>query len=59
VNAEKEKMKSNLLRAIAHDLRTPLAGILGASSAIHENKDTLDEHTRDKLNTDIQEEVQC
>ncbi len=32
VEAEKEKMRSNLLRAIAHDLRTPLAGILGASS---------------------------
>jgi len=58
VEAEKEKMRSNLLRAIAHDLRTPLAGILGASSAIRENRDNLDETTRDKLNTDIQEEAQ-
>jgi len=58
VEAEKEKMRSNLLRAIAHDLRTPLAGILGASSAIRENKHTLDENTREKLNTDIQEEAQ-
>ena len=57
VEAEKEKMRSNLLRAIAHDLRTPLSGILGASSAIRENKKTLDEHTRDKLNADIQEEA--
>ncbi|WP_033165334.1 sensor histidine kinase KdpD [Clostridium sp. KNHs205] len=58
VDAEKEKMRSNLLRAIAHDLRTPLAGILGASSAIRENTKNLDECTRDKLNADIQEEAQ-
>lgn len=58
VEAEKEKMRSNLLRAIAHDLRTPLAGILGASSAIRENKKSLDESMREKLNGDIQEEAQ-
>ena len=58
VEAEKEKMRSNLLRAIAHDLRTPLAGILGASSAIRDNKNTLDEKTCEKLNGDIQEEAQ-
>lgn len=58
VEAEKEKMRSNLLRSIAHDLRTPLAGILGASSAIRENGKKLDENTRDKLNADIQEEAQ-
>jgi len=58
VNSEKEKMRSNLLRAIAHDLRTPLAGILGASSVIRENKDTLDDSIKDKLNLDIQEEAQ-
>lgn len=32
--AEREKMHANLLRAIAHDIRTPLASILGASSAL-------------------------
>ncbi|MEA4898619.1 MAG: sensor histidine kinase KdpD [Christensenellaceae bacterium] len=58
VEAEKEKMRSNLLRAIAHDLRTPLAGILGASSAIRENGKSLDESIREKLNADIQEEAQ-
>lgn len=58
VEAEKEKMRSNLLRAIAHDLRTPLAGILGASSVIRENRNTLDESTSEKLNADIQEEAQ-
>lgn len=34
--AEREKMRANLLRAVAHDIRTPLASILGASSALAE-----------------------
>ncbi len=34
--AEREKMHANLLRAIAHDIRTPLASILGASSALRD-----------------------
>ena len=35
---EREKMRANLLRAIAHDIRTPLASILGASSALTEQE---------------------
>ena len=34
LRAEKEKMRANLLRAVSHDLRTPLTGIIGASSPI-------------------------
>ncbi len=33
MEAEKEKMRANLLRAISHDLRTPLTGIIGTASA--------------------------
>ena len=51
-------MRSNLLRAISHDLRTPLAGILGASATIRENGKSLDEATFDKLIASIQEESQ-
>lgn len=58
VESEKEKMRGTLLRAISHDLRTPLAGILGASSAILENGKDLDKDTQDKLIADIQEESQ-
>ncbi len=58
VETEKESMRSNLLRAISHDLRTPLTAISGASSAILENKKTMDEQTHDKLVNDIKEDSQ-
>lgn len=32
--AEREKFKSNLLRAVSHDIRTPLSGITGASEIL-------------------------
>lgn len=55
---ESEKMKSLLLRSISHDLRTPLTGISGASGAILENYDTLDDESIKALIHDIQEEAQ-
>lgn len=58
IESEKEKMRSNLLRAISHDLRTPLTGILGSSSAILENGDSLDKATHDKLILNIKEDSQ-
>ncbi|AFM02227.1 histidine kinase [Desulfitobacterium dehalogenans ATCC 51507] len=58
VESEKEKMRSNLLRAISHDLRTPLTAILGASSAILENRESLDERTQYQLLSNIKEDSQ-
>ncbi len=37
MEGEKEKMRADLLRAVSHDLRTPLTSILGATSAILDN----------------------
>ena len=50
---EKEKMKNHLLRAISHDLRTPLTSIKGAAAAIYEGGDRLDLQTRNRLLEDI------
>jgi len=35
--ADREKMRANLLRAVSHDLRTPLTSIVGATDAILDN----------------------
>ena len=43
MEAEKERMRANLLRAVSHDLRTPLTGIIGASSSYLENEAFLSE----------------
>ena len=56
--AEQEKMRSNLLRAVSHDLRTPLTGILGASSVVLENAQTLPQAEQLKLVSQINEDAQ-
>ena len=58
LEAEREKTRSNLLRAISHDLRTPLTGILGASSAILENDDQLTKEERLGLLRDVRDDAQ-
>ena len=55
---EMERMRANLLRAVSHDLRTPLTSIYGASSAIIENFDALSVEQRLKLTGEIREDAQ-
>ena len=56
--AEKERMRGNLLRAVSHDLRTPLTSIYGSSSAIIDNFDTIPEPQKLSLLKDIQADSQ-
>ncbi len=56
VEAEKEKMRANLLRAISHDLRTPLTSIIGSSTSYLENGSYLDEEQKRKLVGQIHED---
>ena len=49
---ESEKLRAGLLRAVSHDLRTPLAGIIGCSSAILENE-ALSDPERMQLTQEI------
>lgn len=51
--AEKEKMRANLLRAISHDLRTPLTGIIGNSSVYLENREYLSDDEKTEIITNI------
>ena len=52
----REQMRANLLRAIAHDIRTPLASILGASSALQEQQ--LSEEDKASLISGIHRDAQ-
>lgn len=54
---EREKMRSNLLRSISHDLRTPLTGIIGASGVILENINQLEMDIIEKLVLTINDEA--
>ena len=57
VEADKEKMKANLLRAISHDLRTPLTSIIGAASSYTENSNHLIEEEKTELVTQINDDA--
>ena len=54
--ADKEKLRANLLRAVSHDLRTPLTGIIGSSSSYLENYRDLTEEERTELVQNIRED---
>ena len=53
---EKERMRANLLRAVSHDLRTPLTTIYGASSSIIENYDKLSDTQKLRMAKGIKED---
>ena len=56
--AERETMRANLLRAMSHDIRTPLTSIVGNTSAILENGDTLSTEQQRELLRDVNEDAQ-
>ena len=56
--AEKERMRGNLLRAVSHDLRTPLTSIYGSCSAMIENFDSIPREKQLVLLRDMQADAQ-
>ena len=56
--AEKERMRANLLRAVSHDLRTPLTSIYGACSVMVERYDQISRETHLKLLGEVQSDAQ-
>ncbi len=55
---EREMMRANLLRAVSHDLRTPLTTIYGSSSAIIDNCETLTEEQKISMVEGIKEDAE-
>ena len=57
MEAEKEKMRANLLRSVSHDLRTPLTGIIGNSSTYIDNRNTLTEQEKTDIVSHINDDA--
>ncbi|MEH2942919.1 ATP-binding protein [Lachnospiraceae bacterium KK002] len=57
MEAEKEKMRANLLRAVSHDLRTPLTSILGSISSIEAESGNSDPQEWQELIRNIHDDA--
>ncbi|MFO0990502.1 MAG: sensor histidine kinase KdpD [Hyphomicrobiales bacterium] len=55
--AESERLRSALLSSLSHDLRTPLASILGAVTSLRSLGDRMPKDARDDLLVAIEEEA--
>ena len=58
IEGERETMRANLLRAISHDFRTPLTGIVGAINTVQENGDSISADERRHLLDDARSEAE-
>ena len=54
--SEKERMRANLLRAVSHDLRTPLTTIYGSSCVLIDNMDSFSKDQQTKMLNGIKED---
>ncbi len=56
--SERERLRANLLRAVSHDLRTPLTTICSASSMLLDNREALSPAQQEALLRTMQENAQ-
>lgn len=57
LQAETDRMRAALLSSVSHDLKTPLATIMGAGSTLQEYGDRISAEDRDELLHSVQEEA--
>ena len=57
LRADTEQMRSGLLSAVSHDLRTPLAAITGAASSLRSQRHQMDQATQQELLESIEQEA--
>lgn len=58
LRAEQERVRSSMLTSVSHDLRTPLASIIGALSSVRTYGERYDEATRADLLATAQSEAE-
>ena len=58
VLAENERLRANLLRAVSHDLRTPLTSIMGNADNLLTSGENMDRSTQCQLYNDIYTDAQ-
>ena len=57
MEAQKEKMRANLLRAVSHDIRTPLTGIIGNSESYLEMEKQLSDEEKRNIIENIENDA--
>ena len=58
LESERAAMRADLLRAMSHDIRTPLTSIVGNTAALLENRGTLTDEQKRSLLRDVNEDAQ-
>ncbi len=56
-SSEKERMRANLLRAVSHDLRTPLTSIIGTSNTLLEHGSTYSQEECNEMIAGISDDA--
>lgn len=57
-DTEQAQLRANLLRAVSHDLRTPLTSIIGSISAVIDGGKALSEEQKVEMLTDAKEDAE-